>query len=148
MNKKRLLLLGGSRYLLPVIETPHKLGAYVITCDYLPDNIAHKCSDEYRNIHIIDAGGYWCERAVHAGIGQPGMLKEIKNLFVEPRGIAKPFTGENISTGGMLLRLGFRKEFDDVMGKKREWFIIECKTGEDPLVTCASRYHSESRCTA
>ena len=51
---KKLLLLGGSRYLLPVIETAHKLGLYVITCDYLPDNIAHKYSDEYINVSIID----------------------------------------------------------------------------------------------
>lgn len=51
---KRLLLLGGSRYLLPVIEVAHKLGCYVVTCDYLPDNIAHKYSDEYCNISIIE----------------------------------------------------------------------------------------------
>ena len=51
---KKLLLLGGSRYLLPVIEKAHKLGVYVITCDYLPDNIAHKYSDEYHNVSIVD----------------------------------------------------------------------------------------------
>ncbi|MDE6036038.1 MAG: ATP-grasp domain-containing protein [Ruminococcus sp.] len=51
---KKLLLLGGSRYILPVIEIAHKLDCYVITCDYLPDNIAHKFSDEYLNISIID----------------------------------------------------------------------------------------------
>lgn len=51
---KKLLLLGGSRYLLPVIKTAHELGIYVITCDYLPDNIAHQLSDEYHNISIID----------------------------------------------------------------------------------------------
>lgn len=48
------MLLGGLRYLLPVIEEAHKLGIYVITCDYLPDNIAHKYSDEYHNVSIID----------------------------------------------------------------------------------------------
>ena len=26
----------------------------MITCDYLPDNIAHKYSDEYCNVSIID----------------------------------------------------------------------------------------------
>lgn len=51
---KKLLLLGGSRYLVPVIQTAHDLGLYVITCDYLPDNTAHKLSDEYRNISIIE----------------------------------------------------------------------------------------------
>ena len=39
--KKKLLLLGGSSYLLPVIEKAHALGLYVITCDYLPNNVAH-----------------------------------------------------------------------------------------------------------
>ena len=48
------MLLGGARYLLPVIEASHKLGLYVITCDYLPNNIAHKYSDEYVNVSIID----------------------------------------------------------------------------------------------
>ncbi len=51
---KKLMLLGGLRYLLPVIEEAHKLGIYVITADYLPDNIAHKYSDEYCNVSIID----------------------------------------------------------------------------------------------
>lgn len=54
MKQKKLLLLGGIRYLLPVIEAAHKLGAYVITADYLPDNIAHKYSDEYVNVSILD----------------------------------------------------------------------------------------------
>lgn len=54
MKQKKLMLLGGLRYLLPVIESAHKLGYYVITCDYLPDNIAHKYSDEYHNVSIID----------------------------------------------------------------------------------------------
>lgn len=54
MKQKRLMLLGGLRYLLPVIEEAHKLGVHVITADYLPDNIAHKYSDEYCNVSIID----------------------------------------------------------------------------------------------
>lgn len=51
---KKLLLLGGLKYLIPVIKKAKKLGYYVITCDYLPDNIAHQYSDEYHNISIID----------------------------------------------------------------------------------------------
>lgn len=54
MKQKKLMLLGGLRYLLPVIEAAHRLGIYVITCDYLPDNIAHKYSDEYHNVSIVD----------------------------------------------------------------------------------------------
>lgn len=54
MFPKKLMLLGGLRYLIPVIKKAHELGIYVITCDYIPDNIAHKYSDEYHNVSIID----------------------------------------------------------------------------------------------
>ena len=53
-KQKKLMILGGSRYALPVIEAAHKLGIHVITCDYLPDNYAHRFSDEYCNVSIID----------------------------------------------------------------------------------------------
>lgn len=53
-KQKKLMLLGGLRYLLPVIEAAHKQGYYVITADYLPYNIAHKFSDEYCNVSIVD----------------------------------------------------------------------------------------------
>jgi biotin carboxylase len=51
---KKLMLLGGLRYLIPVINAAHKQGYYVITADYLPTNIAHKYSDEYCNVSIVD----------------------------------------------------------------------------------------------
>ena len=51
---KNLLLLGGSRFLLPVIREAKALGLHTITCDYLPDNIAHRYSDEYHNVSITD----------------------------------------------------------------------------------------------
>lgn len=54
MAKKRLMLLGGIRYLLPVIEAAHRYGCWVITVDYIPDNIAHKYSDEYHDVSILD----------------------------------------------------------------------------------------------
>lgn len=51
---KKLMLLGGSRYLIPAIKAAHELGLYVITADYLPDNYAHRFSDEYINVSITD----------------------------------------------------------------------------------------------
>ena len=51
---KKLMILGGSRYALPIIRAAKTLGIYTITVDYLPDNIAHKYSDEYINISIIN----------------------------------------------------------------------------------------------
>ena len=55
MNKqKKLMLLGGIRYLLPVIEAAHRHGYYVITVDYVPENIAHQYSDEFHNVSVLD----------------------------------------------------------------------------------------------
>ena len=53
-RQKKLMLLGGLRYLLPVIDAAHRLGHRVITVDYIPDNIAHKYSDECHNVSILD----------------------------------------------------------------------------------------------
>lgn len=53
MAKKKLMLLGGIRYLVPAIEAAHKHGYHVITVDYLPNNIAHKYSDEYHDVSIL-----------------------------------------------------------------------------------------------
>ena len=54
MKQKKIMLLGGIRYLLPVIKAAHEQGYYVITADYLPNNVAHKYSDEsnFRNTII------------------------------------------------------------------------------------------------
>ena len=51
---KKLMILGGTRYALPVIDVAKKLGICTITADNLPDNIAHKHSDEYVNVSIIN----------------------------------------------------------------------------------------------
>lgn len=51
---KKLMVLSGSRYVLPVIKAAHELGALVITVDYLPENIGHKYSDQYCNVSIVD----------------------------------------------------------------------------------------------
>ena len=53
-KQKKILLLGGDNLLLPVIEAAHKLGCYVITVDYLPDNVAHQYSDEYQYASTVD----------------------------------------------------------------------------------------------
>ena len=52
--QKKIMLLGGAAHIIPVIEAAHKHGIYVITVDYLPNNVAHKYSDEYINVSIVD----------------------------------------------------------------------------------------------
>ena len=54
---KKLLLLGGDHFLIPVVKAAKSLGYYVITCDYLPDNVAHKFSDAYIDFSTTDKEG-------------------------------------------------------------------------------------------
>lgn len=54
---KKLLILGGDHFAVPVVEAAKEQGYYVITCDYLPDNVAHKYSDEFANFSTTDKEG-------------------------------------------------------------------------------------------
>lgn len=97
---KKLLLLGGSRYLLPVIKAAKELGIYTITCDYLPDNIAHQYSDEYCNISIIDKDAV-LEKAIELNVDgvmsfacDPGVITAA--YVAEKMGL--PFQGSYKST--------------------------------------------------
>ena len=54
---KKLMILGGDHFTIPVVKAAHEQGYYVITCDYLPDNVAHKISDEFANFSTTDREG-------------------------------------------------------------------------------------------
>ena len=51
---KKVLLLGGSYFQIPSIQTAKRLGYHAITCDYLPNNPGHKFADEYYNVSTTD----------------------------------------------------------------------------------------------
>ena len=86
---KKLMLLGGIRYLLPVIEEAHKLGIHVITADYIPDNIAHKYSDEYVNVSIIDKDAV-------LKIAQEKKIDGIMSFGVDPGVVAASYVQEQM----------------------------------------------------
>ena len=87
--KKKLMLLGGIRYLIPVIKQAHDLGAHVITADYLPDNIAHKYSDEYVNVSIID------KEAV-LKVAQEKKIDGIMSFGVDPGVVTAAYVAEKM----------------------------------------------------
>ena len=88
-SKKKLMLLGGLRYLLPVIEAAHRHDIHVITVDYMPDNIAHRYSDEYYNVSIID------KEAVLA-LAQELQIDGIMSFAVDPGVVAAAYTAEKM----------------------------------------------------
>ncbi|MBR5698185.1 MAG: ATP-grasp domain-containing protein [Prevotella sp.] len=89
MKQKKLMLLGGIRYLLPAIEAAHKHGCHVITVDYLPDNIAHQYSDEYHNVSIID------KEAV-LKLAQSLQIDGILSYAVDPGVVTAAFVAEQM----------------------------------------------------
>ena len=90
MNQKKLMLLGGIRYLLPAIEAAHKHRVHVITVDYLPDNIAHKYSDEFHNVSIID------KEAV-LSLAQNLKIDGILSFAVDPGVVSAAYVAEKMS---------------------------------------------------
>ncbi len=89
MGKKKLMLLGGIRYLLPVIQAAHEQGYHVITADYLPDNIAHRYSDEYVNVSIID------KEAV-LKVAREKRIDGIMSFGVDPGVVSAAYTQEQM----------------------------------------------------
>ena len=90
---KRLMLLGGLGYVLPVIDAAHRLGYYVITCDYLPDNIAHKFSDEYHNVSIV-------EQNKVLDLARKLNIDGIMSFAVDPGVVTAAFVQEKMSLPG------------------------------------------------
>ncbi len=99
---KTLLLLGGSRYLFPVIDAAHEMGVEVVTADYLPGNVAHARSDRYRNVSIVDREAVLeCAREVGAdGIMSFAADPGVASAAYAAEALGLPFQGsfEAVST--------------------------------------------------
>lgn len=54
---KKILILAGSHFQVPVIEYAKRKGAFVITCDNRPENPGHCLSDKYINVSTTDLDG-------------------------------------------------------------------------------------------
>lgn len=86
---KKLMILGGSRYALAVIDAAKKLGIYTITCDYLPGNIAHKYSNEYVNVSIID-------KKATLGIAKEKKIDGIMSFACDPGVVTAAYVAEQL----------------------------------------------------
>lgn len=89
--QKKLMLLGGIRYLVPAIEAAHKHGHHVITVDYLPNNIAHKYSDEYHNVSILEK-----DKEKVLNLAQELQIDGILSYAVDPGVVAASYVAEKM----------------------------------------------------
>jgi len=55
--QKKIMILGAGISQLPAIKKAIELGFYVITVDYLPDNIGHKFSNQFIDCSTLDMEG-------------------------------------------------------------------------------------------
>ena len=90
---KKILLLGGLRYLIPVIKSAHELGYYVITCDYLPNNIAHQYSDKYINANIT-------YKELILKIAEEEKIDGIMSFAVDPGVLTASYVAEKMNLPG------------------------------------------------
>ena len=88
---QKLMLLGGIRYLVPAIEAAHKHGYHVITVDYLPNNIAHKYSDEYHNVSILEK-----DKDKVLELAKKLQIDGILSYAVDPGVVAASFVAEKM----------------------------------------------------
>lgn len=93
-KQKKIMLLGGISYLLPVIEAAHQQGYYVITADYLPNNIAHHYSDEYCNVSIV-------EPTAVLRIAQAKQIDGIISFGVDPGVVSAAYVQEQMGLPSM-----------------------------------------------
>lgn len=85
------MLLGGIRYLVPAIDAAHKYGYHVITVDYLPDNIAHKFSDEYHDVSILEK-----DKDKVLALAQELQIDGILSYAVDPGVVAAAYVAEKM----------------------------------------------------
>lgn len=91
MAQKKLMLLGGIRYLVPAIEAAHKHGHHVITVDYLPNNVAHKFSDEYHDVSILEK-----DKEKVLNLAQELQIDGILSYAVDPGVVAASYVAEKM----------------------------------------------------
>jgi hypothetical protein len=88
-NKKKIMILGGSYHQLPAIIQAKKLGYFVITVDYLPNNIGHQYSDLYFNVSTKDKIGV-------LAIAEQEKIESILAFASEPAAITTAFVAERL----------------------------------------------------
>lgn len=87
--QKKIMFLGGIYYLKPAIDAAHALGCYVITCDNVPNNVAHQWSDEYINASIVD-------KELILKIAQEKQIDGILSYAVDPGVVTAAYVAEKM----------------------------------------------------
>lgn len=84
------MILGGSRYILPVIEIAKKYGCETITCSNNPKEIGHKYSDKYYDVSVLDKEGL-------LNIAKTEKIDGIVSFACDPGVVAAAYVSEKMN---------------------------------------------------
>jgi biotin carboxylase len=90
---KKLLILGGADIQISAIKAAKRLGYYVITCDYSPENPGHQYSDEYFNVSTTDIDGV-------LSIARRLKIDGISSYASDPGAVTAAFVSEQLGIPG------------------------------------------------
>jgi biotin carboxylase len=105
---KKILILAGSHFQIPVIESAKRLGCTVITCDNRPDNPGHKLSDVYANVSTTDIEGV---EKVARHYKVDGVLAYASNPAAIPAAVVAERLGLPGSGAASVKKLGLKSEY-------------------------------------
>ena len=140
MTVKKLMVLGGSAFQIPLIQKAKEMGLYVITCDYLPGNPGHVLADEYHNVSTTDLD------AVLA-IAQQCGIDAITTFCSDPAVPAVAFVAEAMGLPGPSLKSveqltekdKFRQAMKDAGLNTPEVYVLDSAVVPD-TINCEKRY--------
>jgi len=140
VTAKKLMVLGGSAFQIPLIQKAKEMGLYVITCDYLPGNPGHVLSDEYHNVSTTDP------EAVLA-IAQQCGIDAITTFCSDPAVPAVAFVAEAMSLPGPSLKSveqltekdKFRQAMKDAELNTPEVYVLDSAVVPE-TINCEKRY--------
>lgn len=142
MPIKKILFLGASRAQLPVIQYAKDIGLYVITADYLPNNLGHKLADESYNISttnkdaILDLATTLQIDAISAYASDPAAptaayVSETLNIVGSPCSAVETLSNKNLFRK-FLIKHGFKTPNFIVSEKIEE--ILDAFDGQKAII--------------
>ena len=114
LNKKKILLLGGSAQQLVAIRAAKKLGLITVLCDYLPDNPGQYEADVYYNVSTTDVDAVY-EVAVKEHVS--GILAYASDPAALPAAIVATRLGLPTNPVEAVEALGVKHKFREFLSK-------------------------------
>ena len=123
---KKILIMAGSHFQIPVIESAKRLGCTVITCDNRPDNPGHRLADVYVNVSTTDVEGVEKVAREH---GVDGILAYASDPAAIPAAVVAERLGLPGNSAASVRKLGLKSEYRRLLREMQlphpEFIVLE-----------------------